>query len=303
LKVLVTGGAGYIGTELVSCLAQQQTVDEVVVYDNLSRANYNLFLGEPKLSKNKIRFVQGELLDSRRLKKELSQVDLIYHLAALVTTPFADQNSHLFEQVNHWGTAELIYALEELPDIPFVYLSSCSVYGAGEGLADVNDPLDPKTFYGISKMRAEQHVARLAEKQAVYLIRCGNVYGYNASMRFDAVINKFMFEANFQNKIRVNGDGHQHRPFIAVEKVARVLQLLPSELEPGTYNLVDFNATVMEVVEVMRSIYPRLETLFVNHHLTMRELQVMPSSSLKPLLGPTNSLEEDLKSFKAAFRF
>src|SRR6476620_2815351 len=111
MNVLVTGGAGYIGTELVSHLIDRPDVEKVIVYDNLSRPNFNVFLGLRLQQHKKITFVKGELLDSRALKKVLKGIDVVYHLAAKVTTPFANAESHAYEQVNHWGTAELIYAV------------------------------------------------------------------------------------------------------------------------------------------------------------------------------------------------
>lgn len=303
MKILVTGGAGYLGTELTKQLSENPAIEEVIVYDNLSRNNFNLFIGSQKLNPKKVRFVKGELLDSRTLKKELEKADLVYHLAALVTTPFADQNSHLFEQVNHWGTAELVYALEDLPPKPLVYASSCSVYGSGAELVTTETAPNPRTFYGISKMRGEEHVSRLAEKQPVYIFRCGNVYGYNRSMRFDAVINKFMFEANFHGKIRVNGNGHQTRPFIHIEKATKALLNYMSLPAPGTYNLVEKNLSVMEIAETLKMLYPELEMLFVNHHLKLRELKVETSPEIAALLGKATPLQQELETFKTYFAF
>jgi UDP-glucose 4-epimerase len=107
MKILITGGAGYIGTELTyELMKHADRIDEIIIYDNLSRGNYNLFIGLSKLPEGKVRFIQGDLLDTRKLRKALKGVDVVYHLAAKVSTPFADQNPHLFEQINHWGTAE-----------------------------------------------------------------------------------------------------------------------------------------------------------------------------------------------------
>ena len=112
MRILVTGGGGYIGTELVKRLVNFSAVEEVVVYDNLSRGNFNLFLGNKRRKNSKISFVQGDILDTRRLKKALNGIDVVYHLAAKVTTPFANTDPHYYEQINHWGTAELVYALK-----------------------------------------------------------------------------------------------------------------------------------------------------------------------------------------------
>ena len=97
MNILITGGAGYIGTELSNILAKDEQVNEVVIYDNLSRENYNLFLGHKREKHEKIRFVHGEILDSRSFKKALEGIDVVYHLAAKVTTPFANIDSHFFE--------------------------------------------------------------------------------------------------------------------------------------------------------------------------------------------------------------
>ena len=177
MKVLVTGGAGYIGTELITVLVNNPAVDQVIVYDNLSRPNFNLFLGLRLQKHHKISFVKGELLDSRALKKNLKGVDVVYHMAAKVTTPFANADAHVYEQVNHWGTAELVYAVEESEVKRFIYTSSTGVYGSSKIPAHEDKPPDPQTFYAVSKLRGEEHVRRLIGKIDTYIMRCGNVYG------------------------------------------------------------------------------------------------------------------------------
>ena len=303
MNVLLTGGAGYIGTALIEQLVLKDEVSEIIIYDNLSRGNRNLFIGKQKLSK-KIKFIQGDILDSRKLKQVLADVQLVYHLAANVTTPFSDQNPHLFEQVNHWGTAELVYAIEESEVNKLIYLSSVSVYGTSFKPLNVDSNLNPKTFYGISKMRGEEHVNRLSGKIDTYIIRCGNVYGYNKSMRFDAVINRFLFEANFHNKITINGNGGQHRPFIHIRKATNALaEMATSKLEKGVYNLVDHNLAIGEIVKNLREVFPDLEMLFVNQHMKMRDLKVEGSVELRSLFGKPSNLLEELLEYKKTFTF
>ena len=220
MNILITGGAGYIGTELVYALEKENTINSIVVYDNFSRNNYNLFLGRSKLDTYKVRFVKGNILDSRKLKAEIDKADVVFHLAAKVTTPFADHDPHEFDQTNNWGTAELTYLIEKSKVSKFIYASSVSVYGASEEELDITSPLNPKTFYGISKLNAEKHVTRLLNSPIkTYILRLGNVYGYSKSMRFDSVVNKFMFEANFRNHICIYGNGNQMRSFIHINRL------------------------------------------------------------------------------------
>ncbi len=303
MNVLITGGAGYIGSGLTYRLVNDSQIDKVIIYDNLSRGNRNLFIGQSRL--RKVEFIQGDLLDSRSLGKALIGVDVVYHLAANVTTPFSDQNPHLFEQVNHWGTAELVNAIEKSSVSTLIYLSSASVYGASKTAKKVGDELNPGTFYGISKMRGEEQVLRLNDKVKTYIIRCGNVYGYNKSMRFDAVINAFLFDANFKKRITVHGTGEQKRSFIYITKATEALaKLTHGSVKRGTYNLVDRTMAVGEIVEEIRKLFPNLEFLFINQHMQMRELQVEPSQKISALFEKMGfSFLEELEQFRDSFTF
>jgi UDP-glucose 4-epimerase len=308
MKVLVTGGAGYIGTELVSLLIANPSVEKVVIYDNLSRPNYNLFLGLRLQHHAKVTFVKGELLDSRALKKVLKGVDVVYHLAAKVTTPFANADSHAYEQVNHWGTAELVYAVEESNVKRFIYISSTGVYGSSKIPAHEDTPPDPQTFYAASKLRGEEHVRRLIKtgKIETFLMRCGNVYGYSKSMRFDAVINKFVFEANFNKLVTIQGDGKQSRTFIHVEILAKALNnLLTADLPSDVYNIVDRNLKVIDILDVLKELIPELEFIFINQHLRLQELNVKPNPLITDTLQIRNqrTLKEELSEFLTKFSF
>ncbi|GAB4251460.1 MAG: NAD(P)-dependent oxidoreductase [Ekhidna sp.] len=306
MKVLITGGAGYVGTKLVKQLVATDSVDEIIVYDNLSKAHYNFFLGKPFPNQHKIKAIQGDILDTRQLKKHMKDVDVVVHLAAIVTTPFANTDPHFYEQVNHWGTAEVVYAAEESDISKFIYLSSTSVYGASDRTSDETTEPAPSTFYGISKLRGEEHVNRLAEKKNAIIIRGGNVYGYSKSMRFDAVINRFMFDANFTNRIQINGNGKQSRGFIHVDYLSDSLeQIITKDVQSGTYNLIDKNLQVLDVVDVLKEIYPPLEFLFTNQHMNLRELKVSPESKLFDQIDRFKSrdLKEELVEFKNRFAF
>lgn len=306
MNILITGGAGYIGTELVYALEKESSVKSIVIYDNFSRKNYNLFLGRSKLDTQKVRFVKGTILDSRKLKVEIDKADMVYHLAAKVTTPFADHNPHEFDQINNWGTAELTYLIENSKVSKFIYTSSVSVYGASEEKLDITSPLQPKTFYGISKLNAEKHVARLKNKNIeTYILRLGNVYGYSKSMRFDSVINKFMFEANFRNQIKIFGDGNQVRSFIHIDRLCSQLKdfALNNTMKADRYNLVEDSYSVNEIVDILKEVYPNLELTYLTQNMKMRSLKVKPDSRLQNESIHESSLKKDLLEFKDYFSF
>jgi len=306
MNVFITGGAGYIGTELAGLLLANPQVEKVVVYDNLSRLNYNLFLGQRLPGSERLSFIKGELLDSRALRKALKGMDIVYHLAAKATTPFANTDAHVYEQVNHWGTAELVYALEESDVKRLIYTSSTGVYGAANEPATEATAADPQTLYAISKLRGEEHVRRLGSRLDTYIMRCGNTYGYSRSMRFDAVINKFAFETNFNKRISIQGDGKQWRSFIHIDALTQGLaNLLNATLPAGTYNLTQQNLRVIEILDALKELVPDLEFLFINQHLRLQELRVQANEAVNKALGipAAAPLKDDLAAFLQKFSF
>ncbi len=306
MNVLVTGGAGYIGTELIEKLSNDPSINNIVIYDNLSRGGFSLFLGHKLKHPEKIKFVEAELLDSRKLKKALEGIDVVYHLAAKVTTPFANTDAHYYEQVNHWGTAELVYAIEDSDVKQLIYTSSVSIYGASSTEIDENSQPNPRTFYGISKLRGEEHVQRLQSKIKTHIIRCGNVYGFSRSMRFDSVINRWIFESNFKNQISIHGDGKQKRAFLNIEVLTDALnQLIHKEVPSGTYNLVERNMSMMDIVDILKAINPPLEFIFINQHLSLKTMAVNTDLKLKEYLDIKSiaTFDEEVKAFGSQFAF
>lgn len=306
MNVLITGGAGYIGTELIKQLSRNPAVDQIRIYDNLTRSSYALFTGHKYQDHQQISFINGELLDSRKLRKALEGIDVVYHLAAKVTTPFANTDPHFFEQVNHWGTAELVYAAEESKVSHFIYSSSIGVYGSSNREIDEDTEPNPKTFYAISKYRGEEHVARLTTKMKTHILRCGNVYGYSRSMRFDSVINKFVFESNFSKRISIHGNGKQHRAFVHIDYITDVFnRLLNTEVPSGIYNLVERNLSVLDIVDVLKQVNPELEFLFINQHLKLRNIKVSSDLKLSRYLDISSSktFREEIAAFHDRFSF
>tara|TARA_R110001583_G_scaffold19334_3_gene75698 strand:+ start:6257 stop:7174 length:918 start_codon:yes stop_codon:yes gene_type:complete len=297
MKVLITGGAGYIGTELCIKLDKNPKVKEIIVFDNLSRGNYNLFL-HSQIKPGKLKFVKAELLDSRSLDKVVKDVDVVYHLAAENTDD--EKLHHLHEQINNWGTAELTYAIEESNVKQVVYLSSVAVYGNTKDENNSKSIVEPNTSLGNSKRRGEQHIERLGGKIKTHILRLGEVFGYGASLNMDGILNGYMFDSHFVGRISVQGNGKQKQSFISLHKTTEILSnLLDHELAGGIYNLVDENKSVLDLIDILKDLNPDMEMVFTNNHLELPNQVGKADDDLLALYtSPELSFEEELKDFK-----
>ena len=305
MRILITGGAGYIGYSLVKQLLEDvDQLHSIAIYDNLSRRNYSFFT-EAKFNHKPVKLIQGDILDGRMLQQALEGIDCVVHLAAKVTTPFADSDAHTFDQVNHWGSAQLAYAIEKSSVSKIINLSSMSIYG------DHHDPIgettspNPQSFYGRSKLDGEKQLNVLSRNRTLFTLRSGNVYGYNPSYRVDAVVNRLLFQANFLGKITINGSGEQHRSFIHVDKVANaIVRIIDGNIHPGVYNLVEHNLSINEIGAAIQSLYPKLDIIHANHNIRMKDvLTSLPCPIWSQVPLPARSFNDELADFKTHFSF
>ena len=315
MNILITGGAGYVGTELAHVLDANDAIDQVLIYDNLSRGNYNLFM-EGNFRRGKISFIQGDILDQRSLLKALQGIDLVYHLAAKVTTPYFDRDLHHYEQVNHWGTTELVSCIlkynkkeEEKGGNTvqkLIYLSSAAVYGFSDEPCHEGSPLHPVSHYGITKLRAEKELDLLRDTCEVHIVRSANIFGYSRSMRFDSVINKFMFHAHFKKAIQLFGDGRQQRSFVSIQYLVQLLSLGAIQIDfPALINAYQFNYSINEVAfEFIKKLIPELDILYVNNGFSTKGITLESRQDVSKMqLTKPKDLLEYLKEFQQAFSF
>ncbi len=306
MKILITGGCGYIGYGLVEKLLPLPSVKKIILYDNLSRKNPGFFIGSRFKASQKIKFIEGNILDNFSLQKALKGVQTVIHLAAKATTPFADHHAHEFDQVNHWGTACLVDALEKVEDVKkLVYLSSIGVYGNSDGeLINEDTSPNPRSFYGKSKLRGEEQINRLTGNKEFTIIRGGNVYGYNPCMRMDAVMNKLMYDANFKSRVHITGSGNQKRAFLHIYHLIDILtQLIVGQVKyPQLFNLISRNLSINEIVDSINSLYPDLEKVYLDRHMQMRSIAAETKYEAVTLIDDT-TLETELKEIKLNFSF
>jgi UDP-glucose 4-epimerase len=252
MRILVTGGAGFIGSHLVDCLLAQG--HEVVALDDLSTGSMaNL---EQALSHPAFHMVQGSVTDPDCVTELVRPVDRIYHLAAAVGVKFVLENPLRSLQTNIRGTEVVLEAAHQAGNKKVVLFSSSEVYGKGASVPfRENDDrlLGPTSVlrwsYAASKSVDEFlayayfHERRLP----VVIVRCFNTCGPRQSPHYGMVIPRFVERALRNEPILVYGDGLQSRCFSSVHDVVRGVLML--EAEPRAHGEV-FNIGTMEEVSV-----------------------------------------------------
>ncbi len=220
MKVLVTGGAGFIGSHVVKKLVGQ--CHNVTILDDLSTGHLdalNRFLGDGKLQ-----VTQADIRDRQVVAKGIRDMDAIVHLAARTSVPLSVEHPAESLDINVNGTTNLLSACATGEVEAFVFASSSAVYGEARKLPIPEDhPLDPLSPYASSKMLAEK--ACIAFRESVGLpaicLRLFNVYGEAVNGDADpGVIGSFVKRLEKGQPPIIYGDGQQTRDFIHVENVA-----------------------------------------------------------------------------------
>lgn len=225
MKILVTGGAGFIGSHVVDALLKRG--DEVVVLDNFttgSKSNLQNHFG-----KSGFRLVEGDIRDQKKTRETLEGVDAIIHEAAVTSVPFSIQNPEVTRDVNLEGTLNLLRLALERGAKRFIFASSCAVYGKQKKLPIVEDALpNPLSPYADFKLAAEEQCLKFYRENGLetVVLRYFNVYGPRQSGgEYAGVMVKFK-ERLLQNQPPIiYGNGKQTRDFIHVQDVVKATLL------------------------------------------------------------------------------
>lgn len=305
MKILITGGCGYIGSYLIPYLSKisGNTIEELVIYDNLSLGEANLLFDHP-IKNIKVRFIKGDILDQRGLKQALEGMDTVIHLAAKITQPYTDVQLHVFDQVNNWGTASLADAIEQSDVKRVIYLSSIVIYGTSvNDLTEESIP-EPITYYGLSKLKGERHIQRIPNVES-WIYRSANVYGNSAAMRIDSVINRFMFEGHFFNTVNKISDGEQSRAFIHIDKLANVLaETLFDKVPSGVYNVAEHNFSINQLLDDFYELFPDMDVITVDQDAKLEHINMELPGKLNQYVNfPDKAFKQELREMKDAFSF
>ena len=240
-KVLVIGGSGYIGG--LTCDYLIRDGFDVTVYDNLLYENR--FLKE-------ISFIYGDIRDTEKLYELSKNFDVIVLMAALVGDPACSVDQSLTEEINYKAIKDFCEVVS--PSKHLIFMSTCSVYGAQDGLLNEESSTNPLSSYASTKLAAEKYIL---EKGGT-IFRLGTVFGLGdtySRLRMDLVVNVLTMKAVKEGEITING-GEQWRPIIAVKDIAEYVTEACKEEYEGIFVLAKENVVIRELGERVAKLIP-----------------------------------------------
>ncbi len=255
-RVVVTGGAGFIGSNLVWSLCES---NEVIVIDNLSTGKMENI--RELIEERKIRFVRGSVTDLKLIKRVLKGVDFVFHEAAIPSVSRSVRDPLATNEAGVTGTLTMLVASRDCGIKKLVFASSSSVYGdtptlpKHEGMA-----LNPLSPYAITKVTCENYCSLFAELYGLMTVslRYFNVYGprQDSESQYAAVIPGFIGKALAGKDLVIFGDGKQTRDFTYVQDAVRANLLAAESRAKGSYNvasgdrtrIIDLASAIIEII-------------------------------------------------------
>lgn len=301
-NVLVTGGAGYVGSVLVpKLLANKYSVKVLDLYmygDDV----LNEVKGHPCLKE-----IKGDIRDSSLLEKEIPGTDVIIHLACISNDPSYELDPQLGKAINYDAFISLVKVAKKNRVKRFIYASSSSVYGVKE-VPDVTEDLDLEPLTDYSKYKAECERVLLdsaSDDFVVTIIRPATVCGYSPRLRLDLTVNLLTNHAINKGCISVFG-GEQMRPNIHIEDMADLycylLELPDEKIHKKIFNAGYENYKVKDIAKMIQSVIDRHIPITTIPTNDARSYHVS-SKKIKKELGfsPKHAVEEAVSDLKKAF--
>jgi len=297
MKVLITGGAGFIGHNIAIHLKEKGF--EVQVLDSFERSTE---LAVKRLREASIPATKIEIRNINQVKNVLHDADAVVHAAAYIDVAESMEKPLLYLNNNILGTASIAKASLDSGVGLFIYLSSAAVYGDPVKLPIVEDhPTSPLSPYGLSKLMGED-VVRFFSKYGLkhVILRLFNVYGLGQKSAYAGVITKFLERAGEKLPPVVYGDGEQTRDFIHVDDVAKAVELtIKTSQVNGVFNIGSGNPVKIRDLAklVMRLCQVEGEPVYTAQRPGDIKHSYTDITKARSLLGfePRIGLEEGLK--------
>ena len=271
--VLITGGAGYIGSVL--CNLALQSGLKVRVVDKLW---FNEQIPLIHLNNPAYTFYRGDIGDRNLMRTATRGCDYIIHLAAIVGDPASNLFPDLTQQVNHEASLQLISIARENGVKGFVFFSTCSNYGISDGLATEDSALNPLSLYARTKVDVERHLRDEVKGLDWIIGRLSTVYGSSPRMRFDLTVNDFTLNAWKHKHLKLFLP-KSYRPYIHTYDLSNIILQLLSQFEAVRNNVFNIgfegeNYQKIEIAETIARYVPDLRIEILKEGGDRRDYQV-----------------------------
>lgn len=244
-NIMITGGLGHIGSKLIRSFPEQY---KLTVVDNMWTQRYCSLFNQ----KRKIKFIEKDITNINNT--DLSDIDLVIHLASITNATNSFHNKDEVELVNYESTIKFMDVCKDV-GCKFIFPSSTSVYGVAsdEVCEDDDSVLNPQSPYAESKIKAENY---LKTSGLEYLIlRFGTIFGNSDGMRFHTAINKFCYQASINEPLTIwKQNFDQHRPYLGLNDCVRsILHFIESDNWNQTYNVLTGNYKLSDIINMIKS--------------------------------------------------
>lgn len=273
-SILITGGAGYIGSVLTPKLINLGY--KVRILDSL-------IYGDSGISKfvndGSVELISEDIRKKEVLEKAVKDIDCIIHLAAIVGEPLCKKIPQAAKQINEEATLNLIQIAKKTVK-RFVYASTCSNYGSSENIVNEESPVSSLSLYSETKVNCESKILAIKnENMKSCVLRFATAFGISPRMRFDLLLQEFIRDAWINKKISIFGPNYW-RPFVHVSDIANACSLIleteNEQVSHQIYNVGDDsqNFTKMELAKMIKKYLPETEIEIIESKIDPRNYKV-----------------------------
>ena len=271
MKIIVTGAIGHIGSYIIRDLGKNFPGADIIMIDNMMTQRFPSLFNLP--SNAKYHFIEGDV-SQMDLKSVFVGANVVIHLAAITDAAGSIDKAEELEANNYQSTLRVAKACIEV-GARLIALSSTSVYGTQKDQVDENCSeidLQPQSPYATTKLKEEELITNLVNKEGLKAIHCrfGTIFGASPGMRFHTAVNKFCWQAVMGQPITVWTTAYdQKRPYLDLLDASRAIDyIIKNNIFDGKiYNVLTHNSTVREVVNTIKEFVPDLKIEFVDNRI------------------------------------
>ena len=300
-SILITGGAGYVGSVLTKKLVNQNF--NVHVLDSLIFGKDGI---SDLITKGSIKLSNFDIRDTDELQNSLNDIDCVVHLAAIVGEPLCKKIPTAARQINEFATKNLINLCKSSGVKRFIFASTCSNYGSSSEIVNEDSPLQPLSLYSECKVNSEKFILnKNSEKFETCVLRFATAHGLSPRMRFDLLLQEFLRDALVENKITIFGQDFW-RPLVHVQDMTdaciSTINGTTQQIAGQVYNVGgnNENYTKISLAKIIQKFLPSTEIEIIDSKTDPRNYKVSFEKIKNNLNFSTkNTVEDSVKEILA----